>query len=209
MLAHLAEQLEVPLRERNQMLLAAGYAPAFTQTGLDEPAMLAVRSAVRRVLASHDPYPAVVVDGNWDVVEANLSFTVFTEDVAPELLVPPVNVLRLALHPHGAARRILNLPEWRAHLLDRLRARVAVQPWLADLHQELSGYPYEQPVRSAAPGGQRDICVPLRIRGGGKELAFFAVLTSFGAPRDVTVDELVIESFYPADARTIAARGGR
>jgi hypothetical protein len=209
MLAHLAEQLEVPLRERNQMLLAAGYAPAFAQTGLGEPAMLAVRSAVGKVLASHDPYPAVVVDGNWDVVEANLSFTVFTDDVAPELLVPPVNVLRLTLHPHGTAPRILNLGQWRAHLLDRLRLRIAIQPWLTDLHRELSGYPCDRSERPEVPRARQDMCVPLRIRSGDRELAFFAVLASFGAPRDVTVDELVIESFYPADARTIAALNDR
>jgi len=204
MILRLADYLEVPLRERNHLLLAAGYAPVYAETELDAPRMLAVREAVRQILSGHEPYPAVVVDGRWNLVDANASVAMVTGDVPPELLAPPVNVLRASLHPDGMARRIVNLGEWRAHLLGRLRRQVTLtaDPELARLYEELCTYPCDQPeVEVPGPG---DIVVPLRIRHNGEELAFFGTVATFGTPLDITVAELVIESFFPADARTAA-----
>jgi len=210
MVLHLAEQLDVPLRERNALLLAAGHAPVFGRRGIDEPEMGPVREALDAVLRGHEPYPAVVVDRHWGLVAGNRAVALLTEGVAPELLEPPVNVLRLSLHPDGMASRIVNLPEWRAHLLERLgrQAVTSGDPALAALHAELA----------ALPGGGRaaphdpdagEIAVPLRLRApGGGELAFLSTITTFGTATDVTVAELAIESFFPADAATAAAMRG-
>jgi transcriptional regulator with XRE-family HTH domain len=207
MVLRLAEQLEVPLRERNHLLLAAGYAPAYAETALDAPPMTAVRAAVRQVLTGHQPYPAVVVDRGWNLVDANASVSLFTDGVPPELLTPPTNVLRVSLHPEGMARRIVNLGEWRAHLLGRLRRQVAVaaDPELAALYDELRAYPCDQPEPEIELPGPGDVVVPLRIRHAGRELAFFSTVATFGTPLDITVAELAIESFFPADADTAAA----
>ena len=206
MLLHLSEQLEIPLRERNALLLAAGHAPAYAQRELDAPELGPVRDALDRVLAGHAPNPALVVDRHWGLVAANASTDLLTAGAAPHLLEPPVNVLRLSLHPEGVAPRIANLPEWRAHLLDRL-GREAVaggDPALAALHEELAGYPGGGP--AVAPDLEAGaIAVPLRIRHGDAELAFISTVTTFGTAVDVTVSELSIESFFPADAATAAA----
>ena len=206
MVVHLAEQLEVPLRERNQLLLAAGYAPAYGQRGLDDPDMEPVRETLERLLAAHEPNPALVIDRHWGMLAANRGVAALTALVADHLLEPPVNVLRLSLHPEGVAPRIANLPEWRAHLLDRL-GREAVaggDPALAALHEELAGYPGGGP--AVAPDLEAGaIAVPLRIRHGDAELAFISTVTTFGTAVDVTVSELSIESFFPADAATAAA----
>ena len=206
MLLHLSEQLEIPLRERNALLLAAGHAPAYAQRELDAPELGPVRDALDRVLAGHAPNPALVVDRHWGLVAANASTDLLTAGAAPHLLEPPVNVLRLSLHPEGVAPRIANLPEWRAHLLDRL-GREAVaggDPALAALHQELAGYPGGGP--AVAPDLEAGaIAVPLRIRHGDAELAVISTVTTFGTAVDVTVSELSIESFFPADAATAAA----
>ncbi len=206
MLLHLSEQLEIPLRERNALLLAAGHAPAYAQRELDAPELGPVRDALERVLAGHAPNPALVVDRHWGLVAANASAELLTAGAAPHLLEPPVNVLRLSLHPEGVAPRIANLPEWRAHLLDRL-GREAVaggDPALAALHEELAGYPGGGP--AVAPDLEAGaIAVPLRLRHGDAELAFISTVTTFGTAVDVTVSELSIESFFPADAATAAA----
>jgi len=206
MLLHLSEHLEIPLRERNALLLAAGHAPAYAQRELDAPELGPVRDALDRVLAGHAPNPALVVDRHWGLVAANASTDLLTAGAAPHLLEPPVNVLRLSLHPEGVAPRIANLPEWRAHLLDRL-GREAVaggDPALAALHEELAGYPGGGP--AVAPDLEAGaIAVPLRIRHGDAELAFISTVTTFGTAVDVTVSELSIESFFPADAATAAA----
>ena len=206
MLLHLSEQLEIPLRERNALLLAAGHAPAYAQRELDAPELGPVRDALDRVLAGHAPNPALVVDRHWGLVAANASTDLLTAGAAPHLLEPPVNVLRLSLHPEGVAPRIANLPEWRAHLLDRL-GREAVaggDPALAALLEELAGYPGGGP--AVAPDLEAGaIAVPLRIRHGDAELAFISTVTTFGTAVDVTVSELSIESFFPADAATAAA----
>lgn len=207
MVLRLAQQLEVPLRERNYLLLAAGYAPAYPEAPLDSPRMAAVRAAIRQVLRGHEPYPAIVVDRHWNLVEANASVALLLEGVAPELLRPPTNVLRVSLHPDGLAPRIGNLAEWRAHLLSRLRRQVAITAdrEMAALYDELRGYPpADSPVLDVEMPAAGDVVVPLRIRIGGAELSFFGMVATFGTPVDVTVDELAIESFFPADAETAA-----
>jgi transcriptional regulator with XRE-family HTH domain len=199
----LAEQLEVPLRDRNQLLLAAGYAPVYGQRGLDEPEMGAVRDTLELVLRGHEPYPAVVLDRHWGMVAANSAVALLTQGVAGELLEPPVNVLRLSLHPGGLAPRILNLAEWRAHLLDRL-GRQAVStgdPALAALYEELSRLPGGGPPSSGELAAA-EIAVPLRLRVDDAVLSFLSTNTSFGTATDITVAELSIESFFPADQAT-------
>jgi transcriptional regulator with XRE-family HTH domain len=206
MVLHLAEQLDVPLRDRNQLLLAAGYAPAYGQRDLDEPAMGPVREALDRVLAGHEPYPAVAVDRHWGMVAANAAVGLLTAGVAAHLLEPPVNVLRLTLHPEGMASRIANLAEWRAHLLERLgrQAVASGDPALAALYDELAVLPGGQGPSSGVELAAGEIAVPLRLRRDDTELAFISTVTTFGTAIDITVAELAIESFFPADARTAA-----
>jgi transcriptional regulator with XRE-family HTH domain len=203
MILHLAERLDVPLRERNRMLLAAGHAPAFQSHDLDEPPMAPVRAAIERVLEGHDPYPALVVDRAWEMIAANRAVSLLTAGVAPELLEPPVNVLRVSLHPDGVAPRIANLAEWRAHLLERLRRQIALtgDAALAALLAELETYPAP---REAAPETDQPIAVPLRLRSPEGELAFISTVATFGTAVEVTASELAIESFFPADDHTAA-----
>ena len=206
MILHLAEHLEVPLRDRNALLLAGGYAPAYSERTLAAPELQAVTNALRRVLAGHEPYPAAVVNRWWELVDANAGIALFTGDVRPELLEPPVNVLRLSLHPDGMAPRIANLPEWRAHLLARLhrQAEATGDPRLFSLYSELEAYPGGQGVQ-AQPPLRTDVVVPLQYRAAGAELSFLSITAVIGTPMDVTVEELAIESFYPADAETAKA----
>jgi transcriptional regulator with XRE-family HTH domain len=203
MILHLAEHLEVPLRDRNALLLAGGYAPAYRERGLAEPELQAVRTALKRVLDGHEPYPAAVVNRWWELVDANAGIALFTGGVSPELLEPPVNVLRLSLHPDGMAPRIANLPEWRAHLLARLRrqAEATGDQRLISLHEELAAYPGGE----SQPPRPFDVVVPLRYRTPRTELSFLSITAVIGTPMDVTVEELAIESFYPADDQTAAA----
>jgi transcriptional regulator with XRE-family HTH domain len=205
MILRLAEHLDIPLRDRNALLLAGGYAPAYPERGLAEPELAAVRHALTRVLRGHEPYPAVVVNRWWELVDANAGIALFTRHVDSQLLTPPVNVLRLSLHPDGMAPRIANLPEWRAHLLARLhhQAEAVGDARLAELYEELAGYPGGQD----PPPAPADVVVPLRYRGHGQELTFLSITAMVGTPMDVTVSELAIESFYPADAPTAAALG--
>jgi transcriptional regulator with XRE-family HTH domain len=204
MVKHLAEQLDIPLRERNELLLAAGYAPAYGQRDLDEPEMGPVREALDRVLAGHEPFPAVVVDRHWGMVAGNRAIPLLTAGVAEHLLDPPVNVLRLTLHPDGIAPRIANLPEWRAHLLDRLgrQAVVSGDPALSALHDELAELPGGADHAASPNLAVAEIAVPLRLRHEGGELTFISTYTTFGTAVDVTVSELSIEAFFPADAAT-------
>jgi transcriptional regulator with XRE-family HTH domain len=204
MVLRLGEQLEVPLRERNHLLLAAGYAPVYSESGLSDPDMTAVREAVRLLLTGHEPYPAAVVDRGWNLVDANAGIGLLTRHVAPWLLEGAPNVLRATLHPEGMAPHIVNLGEWRSHLLGRLRRQVTrtADPVLSELLDELRGYPCDQAVPEVEVPGPGDIVIPLRIREGDNELAFFSTVATFGTPLDVTVAELMIESFYPADATT-------
>ncbi len=203
MILRLTEQLDVPLRERNTLLLAGGYAPAYPQHGFDEPELAHVRAALGQVLAGHHPYPAVVINRWWELQEANASVALLTAGAAPWLLEPPVNVLRLSLHPEGMAPRIVNLAEWRTHLLAQLhrRAEAMGDPRLHQLHDELRSYPGG----TAAAPSATDVVLPLRYRHGDQELSFFSISAAVGTATDVTVEELAIESFYPADEATAAA----
>jgi transcriptional regulator with XRE-family HTH domain len=207
MVLHLAEQLEVPLRDRNQLLLAAGYAPEYSERPLDAPEMEPVRDALDLVLQGHEPYPAAVVDHGWNLVAGNRGITLLTEGVAPELLEPPVNVLRVSLHPDGMAPRIVNLGEWRSHLLERLQRQVALtgDAELAALFDELAGYPHDSNGEPPDQDPGAGIVVALRLRTDDGELAFFSTVTAFGTPVDITVSELAIESFFPADPLTAEA----
>ncbi len=205
MVLHLAEELDVPLRERNRLLLAAGYAPVYRERGLDEEPMSAVREAVRQVLGGHDPYPAIVVDRRWNLVDANAAAAgLFTTVLPPELLAPPANVLRASLHPEGLAPHIVNLGEWRAHLLGRLRRQATLtgDEDLTVLYQELRDYPCEQPEPLVEVPGPGDVTVVMRLRHPEGVLSFFTTVATFGTPLDVTVAELIIEAFFPADAVT-------
>ncbi|HLX48509.1 MAG TPA: helix-turn-helix transcriptional regulator [Streptosporangiaceae bacterium] len=203
MILRLAQQLEVPLRERNVLLLSGGYAPAYPVHGLTDPPMSAVHEAIEHVLRAHDPFPAVVIDSHWELVAANDAVPLLTEGAAATLLEPPVNVLRLSLHPDGMASRIANLAEWRAHLLDRLNRDIesTADPALIALRDELAAYPSP---RATPQPGNRAILVPLRLRVRGTELSLFSTTTVFGTPREITLSELAIESFYPADPPTAA-----
>jgi len=207
MILHLAEHLDVPLRDRNALLLAGGFAPAYPERGLAEPELRAVKNALKRVLDGHEPYPAAVVNRWWELVDANAGIALFTGDVRPELLEPPVNVLRLSLHPDGMAPRIANLPEWRAHLLARLhrQAEATGDPRLFSLYSELEAYPGGLGDQGAQPPLPTDVVVPLRYRTAQAELSFLSITAVIGTPMDVTVEELAIESFYPADPQTAKA----
>jgi transcriptional regulator with XRE-family HTH domain len=204
MLLHLAEHLEVPLRERNGLLLAAGYAPQYVERGLDQPEMTPVRDALERFLRAHEPYPALVLDRHYNLVSANDAVAVLTAGVAPELLAPPANALRITLHPSGMAPRINNLEEWSAHLLHRLRRQASVtgDPALEHLYEELTTYPgvSSEPPLDESTGA--DILLALRLADGERELAFFSTVSTFGTAVDITLAELSIEAFYPANATT-------
>jgi transcriptional regulator with XRE-family HTH domain len=210
LLLNLADRLELPLRERNTLLVAGGYAPAFPERSLDDPALAAARRAMELVLAGHEPFPALAVDRRWTMVLANRAVAPLLAGIGEALLKPPVNVLRLSLHPQGLAPRIANLAEWRAHLLDRLRRQVeatadtALQALLAELlaYPRPSGPPHPGPAADRAYGG---VVVPLRLSTDGGILSFFSTTTVFGTPVDVTLSELALEAFYPADAATAAA----
>ena len=204
MVVHLAEQLAVPLRDRNGLLLAAGYAPAYGQRDLDEPAMGPVKQALDLVLEGHEPFPALAVDRHWGLVAANRALPLLLEGVAAHLLEAPVNVLRLGLHPDGLASRVLNHQEWRDHLLARLQRQADATHDLAlrALHEELAGYPVAR--GGPPPAGLGDIVVPLRLASEDGPLAFLSTVTTFGTATDITVAELAIETFFPADATTRA-----
>jgi transcriptional regulator with XRE-family HTH domain len=209
MILYLTEYLGVPFRERNSLLLAAGYAPAYSHRALDDDGsdMRYVREAIERLLAGHGPYPAFVIDRRWDVVARNESTGVFLEGVAPELLIPPVNALRLALHPSGLAPRIVNLAEWSSYLLRRLDHQIlaGADAGLAELADEARGYPgVAEPGHETASPADR-VFVPLRIARGSHELRFLNMVATLGTALDVTAAELVIEAFYPADPATSRA----
>lgn len=204
MVLHLAEQLEVPLRDRNRLLVAAGFAPMFPERPLDDPALDAVRRAIERVLQAHEPYPALAIDRHWTLVAANRAVGPLLAVVAPSLLAPPVNVLRLSLHPDGLAPRIANLPQWRAYLLQRLQRECELtgDPVLQALLSELQSYPIP-PVtgRPPAPVANADsrVFVPLQLETDAGVLSFIGTTTIFGTPVDVTVAEIALECFFPAD----------
>jgi transcriptional regulator with XRE-family HTH domain len=204
MVLHLAEQLEVPLRERNALLLAAGFAPVFQERPLQDPELAGARQAVDLVLAGHEPYPALAVDRHWTLLAANRAVAPLQAGVSPALLQHPVNVLRLSLHPEGLAPRIANLQEWRGHLFARLRRQIDVSadPILAELLRELRAYPAGG-VAAAEPSHD-SVVVPFRLVTPAGVLSFISTTTVFGTPVDVTLSELALETFFPADAATAA-----
>lgn len=206
MLLHLAELLEVPLRERNEWLVAAGFAPVFTEHALDAPELQMGRQAIEQVLRGHEPFPALAIDRHWNMVTANRIIRHMLAGVSQNLLQPPVNVLRLSLHPEGLAPRIANFGQWRTHLLGRLRRQIelSADAELSKLHDELVSYPAPAvtPASREEPIG---IVVPFRLEIGGTTLSFISTTTVFGTPIDVTLSELAIESFFPTDDATTAA----
>ncbi|MBF9195449.1 helix-turn-helix transcriptional regulator [Microvirga sp. BT290] len=205
----LAEKLDMPLRERNIMLVSAGYAPVYSERSLDDPALASMRQAVDLVLKGHDPYPALAVDRHWSLVSANDALVLLIGDVDPALMKPPVNVLRLSVHPAGLARRIVNFTEWRNHLIHRLHGQVDAtgDATLAALIAELRSYPTpDAAARAPKPGHDyAGIVVPLQITTEEGLLTLFSTTTIFGTPVDVTLSELAIEAFFPADADTANA----
>lgn len=208
MLLHLAEQLEVPLRERNALLTAAGYAPLYRERPLADPALAGARQALELVLRSHEPWPALLVDRHWNLVAHNRAVTHLLAGIDAALLAPPLNVLRLSLHPQGLAPRIVNLGDWRAHLLARLLQQVAASGdmVLAALLEELRALPLPPGVSAEEqlmPGG--GVVVPLQYRTPAGLLSFISTITVFGTPVDITLSELALESFFPADEATAAA----
>jgi transcriptional regulator with XRE-family HTH domain len=210
MVLHLAERLEIPLRDRNVLLVSAGFAPVFPERPLDDPALQATRHALDLVLKGHEPYPALTVDRHWQMIAANAAVTPLLAGAAPALLQPPVNVLRLSLHPDGLAPRIANLAEWRRHLLDRLRRQVdlTADPVLTALLQELRAYPAPaslSPRRNSPDDPIAGVVVPFRLATEGGVLSFFSTTTVFGTPLDITLSELALEAFFPADAATADA----
>jgi transcriptional regulator with XRE-family HTH domain len=207
MVLHLAEYLAVPLRERNVLLTAAGYAPVFGERGLDDPALAAARQAVEQVVKGHEPFPAIAIDRYWTLVTSNGVATRLLCGVDPPLLRPPVNVLRLSLHPAGLAPRIANFREWRAHLLARLGHQIdaTADAALVELLRELRDYPVPDggEAGASAPGtAHAGVVVPLRLVTSLGVLSFISTTTVFGTPLDITLAELALEAFYPADAAT-------
>src|SRR5271156_833765 len=201
MVLKLAERLEVPLRERNVLLVAAGFAPAFPQRSLDDPALKAARQAIDLVLKAHEPNPALAIDRHWNLVSANRMVAPLLEGVPERLLGQPVNVLRLSFHPEGLALRTVNLAEWCGHLLERLhrQCETTADPELMKLYHDLKAYPI--PARSA-PLPADSIAIPFKMRYQGETLSFFSTTMVFGTPVDITTSELALETFFPADDLT-------
>jgi transcriptional regulator with XRE-family HTH domain len=201
MVLKLAERLEVPLRERNVLLVAAGFAPAFQQRSLDDPALKSVRAAIDLVLRAHEPNPALAVDRHWNLVSANRMVMPLLEGVPERLLGQPFNVLRLSFHPEALAARTVNLAEWCGHLLERLhrQCEATADPGLMQLYHELKSYPI--PARSA-PLPADNVAIPFKLRFGSEVLSFMSATMIFGTPVDITLSELALETFFPADELT-------
>ncbi|WP_445283610.1 helix-turn-helix domain-containing protein [Streptomyces sp. DSM 118148] len=205
MVLRLAEHLQVPVRERNALLLAAGYAPHYPETPLDDPALDALRDGMERLIQGYEPYPALVVDAGYTVVAANRGIAMLLEGVADELMTPAPNAMRLTLHPGGLAPRIRNLREWRGHLLAQMERQIALDrsDQLRALYEEVAGYPVPEDAPGEEPAGPvAYFALPLRIEHQGRILSFVSSISTFNTPMDVTVAELAIETFLPADPAT-------
>jgi len=211
MLLRLAERLDIPLRERNALLMAGGFAPLFPERALDDPALQTARAAIEQILTGHEPFPALAIDRHWNLVSANRVIPLLLTGVAPELLAAPVNVMRLSLHPQGLAPRIVNFPEWRRHMLDRLRQQIALSadPVLMELMKELQSYP--EPANTNTDADEHPaspyaaVAVPFQLATDRGTLSFFSTTTIFGTPVDITLSELAMECFFPANGETSAA----
>ncbi|WP_435122164.1 helix-turn-helix domain-containing protein [Micromonospora tulbaghiae] len=203
MILRLADQLHVPLRDRNRLLLAGGFAPRYAERPLDHNALSAVHDAVRRVLRAHEPYPALVFDRRWNIVMTNRAVDPFFAQVAPDLLRPPVNLVRLGLDPRGFGRVVVNLADVRAVFRSRISRQLATapDPELTALYEELLA---PEPENTSGQRIETDVVIPMILRVGGRELRLFSTITTFGTPMDITVDEIAIESYYPADAESAA-----
>jgi transcriptional regulator with XRE-family HTH domain len=201
MVLRLAERLDVPLRERNVLLVAAGFAPAFPQRALDDPALKSARAAIDLVLRAHEPNPALAVDRHWNLVSANRMVMPLLAGIPQRLLGQPFNVLRLSFHPEALAARTVNLAEWCGHLLERLhrQCEATADPELIKLYRELKAYPI--PARSG-PLSSDHVAIPFRMRLGGEILSFLSTTMIFGTPVDITLSELAVETFFPADDLT-------
>uniref|UniRef100_A0AAU2V061 Helix-turn-helix transcriptional regulator n=1 Tax=Streptomyces sp. NBC_00003 TaxID=2903608 RepID=A0AAU2V061_9ACTN len=207
MVLRLAEHLDVPVRERNALLLAAGYAPHYAQTPLDDPSMSSLREGMERLIQAYDPYPALIVDATYTVLAANRGIEMLLEGVAGHLLAPPVNAMRLTLHPEGLAPRILNLPQWRGHLLEQMERQIALlrSDSLRALYEEVAAHPVPAGREEQGDAESRPACpfaLPLLIEHAGTPLSFISTIATFNTPMDVTVSELAIETFLPADPET-------
>ena len=205
MVLRLTERLNIPLRERNVLLVAAGYAPMYRERPLDDPALAAARAAVDLVLRGHEPFPALAIDRHYNLVAANRAVPMFLADIAPDMLAPPLNIVRLSLHPRGIAPNIINLWQWRGHILERLRQQIATtaDPQLKQLHDEVRAYPVpEDAGRHALAGEHLGVVMPFKLRSPAGVLSFISTVTIFGTPNDVTLQELAVESFFPADEFT-------
>lgn len=202
MILLLAEKLEIPLRERNKILIVGGYAPVFSEKSFDDVSLGAVRQAIDLILKGHEPFPALAIDRHWNMVAANRIVPLLLEDISSELLKPPVNVLRLSLHPEGLAPRIINLHEWREHLILRLKKQVedTADEKLEGLLNELKSYKIAPSRRQKITNA--GIVVPLKINSKFGPLSFISTTTVFGTPVDVTVSEIALETFFPADENT-------
>ncbi|MDF1736738.1 MAG: helix-turn-helix transcriptional regulator [Minwuia sp.] len=211
MVLRLSDYLDVPLRQRNVMLTAGGFAPVYPERPLDDPSLEPARKAVELVLEGYHPYPALAVDRHWNLVRANRMVQVMLQGVAAHLLEPPCNVLRLSLHPEGLAPRIANMGQWRGHILHRLRQQIDTSgdTELEQLHDELSAYPMPEDTddeTASFPTDMIDYVVPMLVRSAdGRTLSLFSTTTMFGTPVDVTLSEIAIEAFLPADAATAEA----
>ncbi|WP_055598392.1 helix-turn-helix domain-containing protein [Streptomyces aureus] len=212
MILRLAEHLEVPVRERNALLLAAGYAPRYAESPLDAPRLEALRAGIEQLLRGYEPYPALVVDGSYTVVAANRGIGLLLDGLPEHLLTPPLNAMRITLHPEGLAPRIRNLPEWRGHLLHQMERQIGLarSESLRGLYAEVRAYPPPAgAVDGDGPGapGPGDVypyfALPLRIEHDGRVLSFVSSISTFNTPLDVTVAELAIETFLPADPATV------
>ncbi|MFM9372310.1 helix-turn-helix domain-containing protein [Streptomyces sp. Da 82-17] len=206
-LLRLAEHLDVPVRERNALLLAAGYAPRFPETPLDDPSLDALRAGLDQLLQGYEPYPALVVDATYRVVAANRGVALLIEDVPEHLLAPPLNAMRLTLHPDGLARKIRNLGEWRGHLLHQMQRQIALHrsPALRELYDEVAAYPVADPGERPDPDEPPlpYFALPLRLEHRGRLLSFVSSIATFNTPMDVTVAELAVETLLPADPATV------
>ena len=202
MVLRLAERLNIPLRERNTLLVAAGYAPMYRERPLDDPALAAARAAVDLVLKAHEPNPALAIDRYYNMVAANRVVPLFMDGIPADLLQTPINLVRLSLHPRGLATRIVNLQQWRGHVLERLRQQIGVtaDPQLQQLLDEVRAYPLPSQDNDTHLAGELlGVVMPLQLRSPHGILSFITTVTVFGTPNDVTLQELAVESFFPAD----------